>query len=420
MKKLLLSLIILLIGLPSISWGDGACTTAMPFLKMGMGVRATAMGKAFCAVADDSSAMYWNPAGLGQIKSGQIGIEYTKWFEDVAYTSVSGVYPLRKAAIGGFANMLLTDESQVTTDAQPKGTGKTFRETNGIFGVAGGIPLTNHISCGATGKVFLQKIGDEDAIGFAGDMGFLCKMRHAGLGLSLQNIGTKMKFIGKGFALPATIRAGLAGTPFTWLTISGEVANILPEKKTVVYAGLECQIADVIALRGGYDSENGHGLTAGFGARLKNVQMDYAYVPYEKFEATHRIAASVRFGNKPEAEETVQEIIDRTDRSNSVTPQSEQTPTPASAPALAPPTVPIPPVSTHPPASNQPPKQIRTVITVAKNTPIFSGPGRTYSLITTVPVGVELILVDDSKKWYYQVKLPDGSLGWVPYVCVQK
>ena len=89
MKRLLLSLIILLIVVSSTCWGNNkdACTTAMPFLSMGMGVRAVAMAKAFCAVADDSSAMYWNPAGLGQIKRGQISIEYTRWFEDVACTT---------------------------------------------------------------------------------------------------------------------------------------------------------------------------------------------------------------------------------------------------------------------------------------------------------------------------------------------
>ncbi|MFH1860333.1 MAG: hypothetical protein ABH870_04895 [bacterium] len=105
MKRLLLSLIILLTGMSSICWGNGACTTAMPFLSMGMGVRASAMAKAFCAVADDNSAMYWNPAGLGQIKRRQMNLEYARWFEDVAYTSVSGVYPLKKTAIGVFTNI---------------------------------------------------------------------------------------------------------------------------------------------------------------------------------------------------------------------------------------------------------------------------------------------------------------------------
>lgn len=42
----------------------------------GVGARATAMGGAFAAVADDYTATYYNPAGLGQIKGNIIGLEY--------------------------------------------------------------------------------------------------------------------------------------------------------------------------------------------------------------------------------------------------------------------------------------------------------------------------------------------------------
>jgi long-chain fatty acid transport protein len=34
---------------------------------VGIGVRATSMGEAFVAIADDCSATYYNPAGLGQL-----------------------------------------------------------------------------------------------------------------------------------------------------------------------------------------------------------------------------------------------------------------------------------------------------------------------------------------------------------------
>ena len=46
-------------------------TTAAPMLKVGIG-RATGMGDAFVAVADDASSAYWNPAGLAQLTTRQI------------------------------------------------------------------------------------------------------------------------------------------------------------------------------------------------------------------------------------------------------------------------------------------------------------------------------------------------------------
>ena len=45
-------------------------TTIANFLKIGVGPRAVAMGSAFSAVANDASAVYWNPAGI-------ISVSYT-------------------------------------------------------------------------------------------------------------------------------------------------------------------------------------------------------------------------------------------------------------------------------------------------------------------------------------------------------
>ncbi len=42
--------------------------------ELGVGARAMGMGGAFVGVADDYSAMYWNPAGMGQIKISEFNI----------------------------------------------------------------------------------------------------------------------------------------------------------------------------------------------------------------------------------------------------------------------------------------------------------------------------------------------------------
>ena len=39
-------------------------TTAAKFLSIGIGPRAISMGSAFSSVANDASAIYWNPAGI--------------------------------------------------------------------------------------------------------------------------------------------------------------------------------------------------------------------------------------------------------------------------------------------------------------------------------------------------------------------
>ena len=47
-------------------------TTAAQFLKIGIGARALALGGAYSAIADDASALYWNPGGLSRIPTFRI------------------------------------------------------------------------------------------------------------------------------------------------------------------------------------------------------------------------------------------------------------------------------------------------------------------------------------------------------------
>mgnify|MGYP000695815015 FL=1 len=43
-------------------------TTAAQFLKIGVDARATAMGNAFTAMEGDVSSIFWNAAGLANVK----------------------------------------------------------------------------------------------------------------------------------------------------------------------------------------------------------------------------------------------------------------------------------------------------------------------------------------------------------------
>ena len=48
---------------------SNVATTAAPFLEIGIGSRAIGMGGAYVATANDASAMYWNPAGIGRLQA---------------------------------------------------------------------------------------------------------------------------------------------------------------------------------------------------------------------------------------------------------------------------------------------------------------------------------------------------------------
>ena len=73
-------------------------------LGMGIGARAMSMAGAFTAVADDASAVFWNPAGLAQLTDNQIFLsgDYSGGFSNagVVYRPRSKAFRNRQLAIG--------------------------------------------------------------------------------------------------------------------------------------------------------------------------------------------------------------------------------------------------------------------------------------------------------------------------------
>jgi len=71
--------------------GDGGQAGA--FLRYGVGGRAMGMGSAFCAVADDASGVYWNPAGLMGVKRIELSSMYSNLYYDSQFSHFGLVLP---------------------------------------------------------------------------------------------------------------------------------------------------------------------------------------------------------------------------------------------------------------------------------------------------------------------------------------
>ena len=100
------------------AWGTKDVGTAsMEFLRIGVGARPAAMGEAFSAVGDDGNSIFWNPAGLGRLRSQELSGMHLKWFESFNYNTLSYVYPMSHGALGGGLLYLSREDIEKTSAA---------------------------------------------------------------------------------------------------------------------------------------------------------------------------------------------------------------------------------------------------------------------------------------------------------------
>src|ERR1017187_8620383 len=87
-------------------WASGPGTTSADILKIGVGARAIGMGEAYTAQADDSSSLYWNPAGLALMQEREASFMYDKAYQGMSFQNANVGIPIENGAIGGSLSYL--------------------------------------------------------------------------------------------------------------------------------------------------------------------------------------------------------------------------------------------------------------------------------------------------------------------------
>jgi hypothetical protein len=404
-KNIILFLCLMII--PNNVLGAGAA-----FLKMDVGAKAAAMGGAYTALADDVTAIYWNPAGLAQLNRTELNFMHNEWFCGINYEFLAAAYPIENLTFATSLIYLYMDEiKEVLRDTKGNGngryweTGKVFSAEDMALSLAFAQALEENLFMGANFKYIHQSIEDESASGFGLDLGVLYKpSRRLGFGFVVQNLGPKMKFITDEFSLPLTYRLGVAYQIGDRFSFSFDIKKTKDEKIDFC-AGMESWFGKWLALRFSgvtkADDKLGKfkglptGVTAGCGFNIGNsVKIDYAYVPYGDLGDTHRISISMKFGPKrvlsipkyrpPEIYRVPEKVV----RAKTF----------------------VKPKPTKRPLKE---KGALTVRVTMDNVTIWQGPGSNYPSIAKVSKDTELLVLETAKRWYYKVMLEDGTIGWV-------
>jgi len=291
-------LIISLMGLPGLASSHDTGTTAFAFLKLNGGVRAAGMGEAFVAVADDASAVYWNPAGLTQIESMEFSTMYTSWFAGISYTTLTAVRPFGFPHFGGMSlNLLSVGEIKETTLNYPAGTGDAFSPSAYTLSLSYARKISQIFSLGVNAKVLNESIHDSTVSGYALDLGGLwAPLDGLSFGLAIKNIGS---LSGVSNSLPFASRLGAAyRTSGDALLIAADI-NIPNDNQTTYHIGAEYKFRERFFGRIGYNTrseeKSGGNLGVGLGLKLARFNLDYAYVPYGELENTHRVGLRFEF-----------------------------------------------------------------------------------------------------------------------------
>lgn len=174
-------------------------TTSASFLDIGVGARSLSMGGAFTSVANDATALYWNPAGITSITRPTSHFYYAPWFVDIDFTHGSAVIPMGRAGTLGLSlTSVNMEEMKVRTIKEPDGTGELFEVSNLALATSYARRLTDRFSFGFNIKLIQESIWHMDASTIAADIGclFVTKNRGIRIGMSISNFGSKMMLKG--------------------------------------------------------------------------------------------------------------------------------------------------------------------------------------------------------------------------------
>lgn len=318
MKRIIL-IMILAIGLDSsrtIAGNIGGGET-YEFLKLGGGARALGMGNAYVAMADDASAIYWNPAGLGLLKKNEVYCFYRPAVIDEVgeqYWYGSFVFPYRKFGFGISGIYLGVNDIEKTGIGdydEPIILGEFEDRETALFLSIGREWFKNLSYLGINWKLINHTLDEETGRGFGVDIGYLTNLSESwNLGGLFKKIkfGAVIRYMGdkkwgSGHKDSGNIEEelGFAWVPvskdnenFKW-TLAGSIKQV-KDKATKPSLGTELLLGRYMALRAGYNKDKK--LTLGCGLNSKKFNIDYAVAPSpsgRKFDPEQQISLRYKF-----------------------------------------------------------------------------------------------------------------------------
>ncbi len=302
------------------------------FTKDWVGARASGMAGAYSALANDVTALYWNPAGISRLNGINVSATYSRWFGDVSHNFIGAVMPISDKYRLGLSLTVVDYGDLRRASIEKDYQAGNFNANDLSLGVTFAAALTDHFSFGGTLKYLRNSILDLSASGFAFDAGSIYQtdFYNMKISLDLSNLGPDQSFSGNSlsllatnealnsvqsklnttlatsnFALPLKFDIGVATDVFQG-KMESQKLNVAFDFSThsdgpeLFNLGGEYIWDDMVAIRAGYAfNQDQLGLGAGVGFHYKsedfNGTIDYSLNPTKNFGIIHRISVSAAF-----------------------------------------------------------------------------------------------------------------------------
>jgi hypothetical protein len=303
---------------------------ASGFLSSGPGARAAAMGGAFTGLADDVSAMYYNPAGLAS-QRGALMVEHVPINETGSGFGLGGggrlnffamQYPSRVGTFGfGVIQFSVGDiEARNSLGDEPS----KLKVTQTAFLLPYALTL-GRFTVGVTGKSVSYNLAGYSGSGIGADAGvkttlyrgdtFLGRETTATAGVAVRNlVSPTFTLFQDSTALERVTAAGLAVSAlmresyvaaedrgiYDRFTATLDVSRGNLETPLGVAAGLEYAYLGRFSVRGGYNTTGNVTIGVGAGGPASSVRFDYA-AELAALAPQHRFTLSWLFTDPPAA-----------------------------------------------------------------------------------------------------------------------
>jgi len=314
MNKLITFCIFILIIAKNCFCAETGTSTAV-FLKMPTGARPAGMGSAFCGISDDVNSLYWNPAGISNIKEIQATATHIQWIEGITNTNFGVVIPFNKNNFGFSVTYVSYGDIEVRSETgELKGKDNVYDMSMSLT-YATSI-IKENLSLGISGKTITQKYADIIGSGSGFDFSLLYKLSQLSFGLNLQNFGSSVNFEKIKNNLPTNIKFGI-GYKFNNILFGFDIDNS-NDSGMKFHFGTEVLLKEKYYIRGGYDQIDKNisfnkGLSFGLGMNMShssteefeefteeksisgNINFDYALITLSDFGLSHRISITIKF-----------------------------------------------------------------------------------------------------------------------------